>query len=44
MASKELKCPGPEDKAGAKIDYLAKRLGQALAPLGFTRKSRTIYR
>ncbi|MFO1252094.1 MAG: DUF4304 domain-containing protein [Inhella sp.] len=44
MASKELKCPAPEDKAGAKIDYLAKRLGQALAPHGFTRKSRTVYR
>lgn len=44
MASKELKCPAPEDKAGAKIDYLAKRLGQALAPQGFTRKSRTLWR
>ncbi len=44
MASKELNCPAPEDKAGAKIDYLAKRLGQVLAPLGFRRKSRTIWR
>lgn len=42
--SRELLCPGPEDKAGLKIDYLAKRLGQALAPQGFKRKARNLLR
>lgn len=42
--SKELLCPGTDDKAGLKIDYLAKRLGQALAPQGFKRKGRNLLR
>src|SRR3990167_6361683 len=41
---KELKCPEPEDKAGAKIDYLVKRLGQVLAPQGFKRQARSLLR
>ncbi|MFO1220739.1 MAG: DUF4304 domain-containing protein [Burkholderiaceae bacterium] len=32
--------PPPEAKSGVKIDYVAKRLGLALAPLGFKRKGR----
>ncbi len=42
--AKELACPGPNDKVGLKIDYLAKRLGQALAPQGFKRKARNLLR
>lgn len=42
--SRELLCPGPDDKAGLKIDYLAKRLGQALTPQGFKRKARKLLR
>lgn len=34
--------PAPQDKCGAKIDYVAKRLGLALAPLGFKRKGRQL--
>jgi hypothetical protein len=34
--------PAPEDKAGVKIDYVAKRLALALAPLGFKRKGRLL--
>lgn len=34
--------PAPQDKCGVKIDYVAKRLGLALAPLGFKRKGRQL--
>lgn len=40
--ARELPCPEQNDKVGLKIDYLAKCLAQALAPLGFKRKSRTL--
>ncbi len=40
--AKELACPGPDDKVGLKIDYLAKRLGQSLAAQGFKRKGRNL--
>lgn len=36
--------PAPESKSGPKIDYVAKRLALALAPLGFTRKARRFTR
>src|SRR5262245_54053039 len=32
--------PAPDDKSGVKIDYVAKHLAIALAPLGFKRKGR----
>lgn len=34
--------PDPQDKCGVKIDYVARRLGLALAPLGFKRKGRQL--
>lgn len=34
--------PAPQDKCGVKIDYVARRLGPALAPLGFKRKGRQL--
>lgn len=34
--------PAPDDKSGVKIDYVAKRLAIALAPLGFKRKGRLL--
>lgn len=36
--------PAPEAKSGLKIDYIAKRLALALAPLGFKRKARQFTR
>lgn len=34
--------PAPDDKSGVKIDYVARRLAIALAPLGFRRKGRRL--
>lgn len=34
--------PAPDDKSGVKIDYVAKRLALALAPLGFKRQGRLL--
>lgn len=36
--------PGSDAKIGKKIDFIAAELGAALAPLGYTRKSRTLWR
>lgn len=40
--ARELAVPAAGDKAGKKIDYLAARIGQALADEGFRRTGRTI--
>lgn len=40
--ARELAVPAADDKAGKKIDYLAARLGQALAGDGFRRSGRNI--
>ena len=42
MSSAALAVPAPDSKAGLKIDYVAKRLGAALAPLGYKRKGRML--
>ena len=39
---KSAEVPAPQDKCGVKIDYVARRLGLALAPLGFRRKGRQL--
>ncbi len=36
--------PAPDDKSGLKIDYVARRIAIALAPLGFKRKGRQFTR
>lgn len=36
--------PAPDDKSGAKLDYVTKRLALALAPLGFKRRARLFTR
>lgn len=40
----ELLCPAPDSKVGLKIDYLVRRLGQALVSQGFKRKGRNLLR
>jgi hypothetical protein len=39
---KPLTVPTADAKVGLKIDYIAKHIGQVLAPLGFKRKGRTM--
>lgn len=41
---RQLTVPAPGDKIGKKIDYLAAYLQQSLAPLGFQRKNRVLWR